>query len=327
MVRSGDLTRIRHIRCIRVEEWVSSGVSAETMCIRLSRFNRDVIAAVMEAHAETYPWLRLCTVLEFGSGGRDEQVLGSDQDNGLLMAVSPDADVLDECTQSIVMALDGAGLPLCDGGVMMSLAQWRGRYDEWADRLMQWLANPAEKGAWQSGLILDFAAIPETDAAVELLRDRLWSFVQTKPLVISLLVQELMDYRLPLTFYGAFVTEKEGIWQGYLNIKKSVLAHLTNSVRILALKYSVVSSNTCERIRALTRAGHVSANHGVQLLEAWEYVQHKRFAIGLECARELLPPHNYVNPAYLDSEEKKQLKASIHAVEKLVRLVQAGTWM
>lgn len=324
MAREGKLTGIRRTRLDLVQDWLDLGLSAEDTCKKLSAYNQSVILAVLEAHAEEYPWLHHCTFLEFGSGGREEQVLGSDQDNGLLMRADPDSDELEEVTQSIVVALDGAGLTLCEGEVMVSNPEWRGDFDIWLERLTRWLSNPAEKGSWQSGLILDFQAVFGSKADVLILRDRLWEYVRTKPIAISMLIQELTDYRLPLTFYGAFITEKDGPWQGFLNIKNSVLAHLTNSARILALKYNLAPHNTCDRIRELAEAGHVSAKHGRQLLEAWEYLQRKRLEIGLECDREGVPPHNYVNPAVLDKDEKKRLKASIHAVEKLVRLVQAG---
>lgn len=325
MAREGKLTGIRRTRLDLVEDWLEAGLSAEETCKRLSAYNRSVILAVVEAHAEEHSWLRECTFMEFGSGGREEQVLGSDQDNGLLMHAAPDEDELEDVAQSIVIALDGAGLALCEGGVMVSNPEWRGDFDQWLERLTSWLSNPAEKGPWQSGLILDFKAVFGSQRDVLLLRDRLWEYVRTKPIAVSLLINELTDYRLPLTIFGAFITEKNGPWQGGLNIKNSVLAHLTNSARILALKYDLSPSNTCDRLRMLKSEGHISERHGDRLLEAWEYLQRKRLEIGLQCDREGIPPHNYINPTSLDHEERGVLKASIQAVEKLVRLVQAGT--
>ena len=325
MAREGKLVGIRRTRLDLVQEWLDQGASAERACKRLTRFNRDVISAVLEAHAVEYPWLSQCTFMEFGSGGREEMVPGSDQDNGLLVPVEVDEDELDDCTQSIVIALDGAGLSLCEGGVMVSNAEWRGDFDAWLTRLTGWLSNPAEKGPWQSGLILDFRAVYGAGDEVRRLRERLWEYVRTKPIALSLLIRELTDYRLPLTLFGAFVTEREGVWHGFLNIKNSVLAHLTNSARILALKYGVHPHNTCDRIRALGEAGHIAEHHARALLEGWEYLQRKRLDIGLECDRTGVPPHNYVNPAALDQGERLRLKTAIHAVEKLVRLVQAGS--
>lgn len=325
MAREGKLAGIRRTRLDLVQDWLDHGLSAEETCKRLSAYNQSVILAVLEAHAEEYPWLRECTFLEFGSGGRGEQVLGSDQDNGLLMSVDPPADELEDVAQSVVVALDGAGLALCEGGVMLVNEEWRGDFDTWLDRLTSWLSNPVEKGSWQSGLILDFTAVFGSRHDVVLLRERLWEYVRTKPIAVSLLITELTDYRLPLSMFGTFITEKNGPWVGYLNIKNSVLAHLTNSARILALKYNLAPANTCDRIRLLIEAGHVSARHGQRLLDAWEYLQRKRLDIGLDCDREGVPPHNYVNPAKLGRDERVRLKEAIQAVEKLVRLVQAGT--
>jgi CBS domain-containing protein len=325
MAREGKLAGIRRTRLDLVQEWLDQGASAEQACKRLTRFNHDVVVAVLEAHAVEYPWLARCTFMEFGSGGREEMVPGSDQDSGLLIPVSVDEDELDDCTQSIVIALDGAGLSLCEGGVMVSNADWRGDFDAWLDRLTDWLSNPVEKGPWQSGLILDFRSAYGDGDEVRHLRERLWEYVRTKPIALSQLVRELTDYRLPLSLFGAFVTEREGIWHGFLNIKKSILAHQTNSARILALKYGVRTSNTCDRIRALGQAGHIAEHHTRSLLDGWEYLQRKRLDIALECDRNGLPPHNYVNPAAMDQGERLRLKGAIHAVEKLVRLVQAGT--
>lgn len=325
MARDGKLTGIRRTRLDLVQDWLDLGLTAEETCKRLSAYNQSVILAVLEAHAEEYPWLRECTFLEFGSGGREEQVIGSDQDNGLLMRVEPDSFELEEVTQSIVISLDGAGLSLCEGGVMVSNEEWRGDFETWLQRLTNWLSNPVEKGSWQSGLILDFQAVFGSKRDVLLLRDRLWEYVRNKPIAISMLIKELTDYRLPLSFFGAFITEKDGQWHGQLNVKNSILAHLTNSARILALKYNLPPPNTCDRIRMLAEQGHISERHGERLLDGWEYLQLKRLQIGLQCDVEGIPPHNYINPAALDKDEKARLKAAIQAVEKLVRLVQAGT--
>lgn len=324
MARDGRLLGIRRTRHDLVEDWLEKGLPAETICKQLSAFNQSVILAVLEYHAEAHPWLRQCAFMEFGSGGREEQVLGSDQDNGLLLKADPDIDELDDVTQSIVIALDGAGFPLCDGGVMVSNEAWRGDFETWIERLANWLSNPAEKGPWQSGLILDFKPVYGPGRDVLLLRQRLWEYVRTKPIVLSHLVRELTDYRMPITFYGAFVTEREGLWHGYLNIKNSVLSHLTNCVRILALKYDLHPSNTCDRLRLLMDKGHITSRHGEQLLNAWEYLQRKRLLIGLDCGKGNVPPHNYLNPSRLSKDEQKQLKSAVHVVEKLVRLVQAG---
>jgi len=324
MAATGKLRGLRSVRYDLVTDWSESGLTEEEACRKLSVFNRAVILAVLDAHVEVYPWLSGCTFLEFGSGGRGEQVLGSDQDNGLLLHDDIDEDELEDAANDIVISLDGAGIPLCAGGVMISNREWRGRFDAWLKRMIGWLSNPHEKGSWQSGLILDFEPVYGPEEEAYRLRGRLWEYVRSKPVAVKMLVDELTDYRMPLSLFGSFITEKKGAWAGHLNIKNSVLAHLTNAARILALKYGLPFTHTCDRVRGLAEAGHFSGSHGEELLRAWEWLQGRRQAIGIACFEQGIAPHNYIDPAELSAAERGELKQSIQAVEKFVRLVQAG---
>ncbi len=325
MASEGRLRGLRAVRLDLVEEWLEREPDAETVCRRLTAFNRSVTLAVLEAHERDFPWLRECTFLEFGSGGRDEHVIGSDQDNGLIVRGDPDPDDLDQAAQEIVVALDGAGIPLCPGGVMISNPEWRGDSEEWLERLSGWLSNPGEKGPWQSGLFLDFLPVYGPSGEALALLGRIRDYVKARPMAIARLADELTDYRLPLSLFGSFITEKSGPHAGTLDIKHSVLAHITNAARILALKHGLPHSNTCDRLRALAEAGHVGNRHGDALLAAWDHLQGVRLAKGLELAREGLPPHCRVDPGTLGPDEKARLKDAIRAAEKLVRLVQAGS--
>ena len=322
--REGRAGEVAPRRAALVRDGLAEEVSAYEMCRALSRLNRAVILAALELHLERHPWLAECTFLEFGSGGRGEQVLGSDQDNGLLLRGEIDPDELDEAAQSVVLALAAAGLPLCRGGVMLSSPDWRGDFDVWLERLTRWLSNPAEFGPWQSGLILDFVPVRGPRAEALVLRERLWEYVRTKPLVLKFLVDELGRTRLPLTLFGAFITEKDGPHARGLDLKGSVLAHLTNGARILALKYGLPPTSTYERVAALTEAGHLRGAHGAELLEAWELLQGWRLRIGLECLETGAGPHGFVRPADLSRDDRRRLKTAVLAVERLVRLVLAG---
>lgn len=330
LMAGGRIEEIRAMRASLVSSALEDEQSCYFLCRKLTRFNRSVIRAAIDLHVRDHPWLGECTFLEFGSGGREEQVIGSDQDNGLLYRMEPDPEEMEDAGQSLVMTLDAAGLPLCPGGVMLNSPDWRGDLEQWLDRLAGWLTNPREKGPWQSGLILDFTPVHGSDPSREHMEDalelrrRLWHYVRTKPIVLRLLVQEMSQYRLPLTFFGAFITEKDGPWKGHLDIKHSILAHITNGSRVLALKYSIDTPSTYERIVTLTEDGHFGGSLGSALLDAWEWLQRQRHYLGLQCYERGEPPHNYLNPSDMPREERQRLKASIQAAEKLVRLVQAG---
>ena len=220
LMAAGELDAIRSLRRTLVREMLNGGENAESVSRAVSLLNRRLICCVLEHFARQHIWLKRCTFLEFGSGGRDEQIPGSDQDNGLLWTGDdPDPHDLEEAAQSVVVTLDGAGLPLCPGGVMFNSEKWRGNFTTWSDRLTSWLANPREKGPWQFGLILDFTPVFGPQEQALALREELWKYIRSRPLAIKILTSELMAYRLPLTFWGSFVLEKKGPCAGLLNIK------------------------------------------------------------------------------------------------------------
>jgi CBS domain-containing protein len=305
---------------------LNGGENAESVSRAVSLLNRRLICCVLEHFARQHIWLKRCTFLEFGSGGRDEQIPGSDQDNGLLWTGDdPDPHDLEEAAQSVVVTLDGAGLPLCPGGVMFNSEKWRGNFTTWSDRLTSWLANPREKGPWQFGLILDFTPVFGPQEQALALREELWKYIRSRPLAIKILTSELMAYRLPLTFWGSFVLEKKGPCAGLLNIKSSILAHLTNAARILALKHDVAAIHTLDRVRSLALLRHIDQSLAARLEEAWELIQRHRLEAGSrkDTGNEPCEP-NWIRPYQWEKDRIRALKRGIHAVQEFVSLVVAG---
>ena len=325
LIKEGKLTEIRSLRLRLVENWLGQKISAYKLCKLISEFNGKLIQSVLTVFSRKYSWLKECSFLEFGSGGRGEQVLISDQDNGLLWLKKPDEHELEEACQDIIMTPDGAGLKLCPGNVMINNPEWRGDKKQWLDRLINWLSNPQEKGSWQFGLILDFKPLfGPPNMALEL-REELWEYVRTKPLVLKFLIEELHQYRVPLSFWGGFILEKEGKHRGQLNLKKSILAHLTNGIRILALKYALKEVNTVDRIQKLQEAGHIENSMAQALKELWQWAQLKRIEITISCLKEKKQGHNYLNPYLLPKDEQKKLKKRLHYLEKFLDMIFMGT--
>ena len=324
LIGQGLRNEVREARIDVVSHGFLQGEDACAVSRELSSFNQDLVRAVLGIFGRSHPWLAGCSWLEFGSGGRGEQVLSSDQDNGLIYPQIPDRHVLDDVAQDIVMTLDGAGLPLCPGGVMITSDLWRGTYDDWSKRLKTWLANPQEKGPWQYGLILDFRPLAGPKEPAVSLRQELWEYVRTRPLVLRLLAQELALYRTPLSIWGNFIVIRKGPFQGGLNIKKSGQVRLTTAARILALKYHLEDHHTLDRVHELGRLGHIGKRLETRLGRFWLWSQKKRLEIGLEEIRKGQEPHNVIFPYQMEREDVMLLKDGLHAVEKFCRLVLDG---
>lgn len=82
--------------------------------------------------------------LTFGSEGRGEQTIATDQDNGLVfLSDDPQADRPRwlAFAERVNLALDQCGYPLCKGNMMarnpqccLSLQEWRQRFGDWMER-------------------------------------------------------------------------------------------------------------------------------------------------------------------------------------------------
>ncbi len=83
-----------------------------------------------------------------GSEGRGEQLLKTDQDNGLILrddAALDEAAVAAAC-ERFSAALRDFGYPDCPGGIMVSRPAWRHRQREFAATVRQWLLRPDPRG-------------------------------------------------------------------------------------------------------------------------------------------------------------------------------------
>ncbi|KUJ96415.1 MAG: Uncharacterized protein XD41_0559 [Desulfonauticus sp. 38_4375] len=317
LLESGRLKKIRAWRQSMVIKLLEEGKSAREVSLAISRFNEALAIEVCNYFARRFPWLKKCVFLEFGSGGRGEQVLGSDQDNGLVLPKEKlDEAQLEEVCQRIVLTLDGAGLPLCPGKVMISEEKWRGTLEEWKRKILFWLENPKERGPWQSGLILDFKPLYGEKEKIFQLRTEVLETIRKHPVIWRLLVEEILQFRVPLSFLGNFILEKKGEERG-INLKKSILAHLINATRLLSLKYGFVKAHTLERLSFLIQKGHVEEKMGKELQNLWEWAQAKRLRQALEQKGEI----NFLNPHLLPKEEKKLLKKRLNYLQKFVDLV------
>lgn len=324
LVEQGELGAIGRARIQLVRDGLKVHRQPADISRDVSLFNQDLVEVVLGIYARVHPWLAECTWLEFGSGGRQEQVLSSDQDNGLVYPVAPDTHELDNVAQDLVMTLDGAGIPLCTGGIMVTSPSWRGTQREWIERLRSWLVNPVEKGGWQYGLILDFRPLSGAKEPAVSLKQELWEFVRTRPLVLRLVAGELAGYRIPLTMWGHVQLISQGPFQGGLDIKHSGLVPLGTAVRILALKYGLTMHHTLERIDALAAKGHISKRLGQRLARFWSWCQGQRLTRGLHQQGAEKNAHNIIFPRQMDRKEILLLKDGLHAVEKCVRLVLEG---
>ncbi|RNB74297.1 histidine kinase [Brevibacillus invocatus] len=202
--------------------------------------------------------------IQFGSGGRCEQALISDQDNGLIYQVPSDVDpsTLEKAHgyfhllgATIVQGLEEVGYPPCQGNVTCVSLRWRGSIEQWLERLDGWAAHPIWENARYLLLASDARVLWGDSKLFTPVLERFRSLLANNPLLIGRLVSNTLHYRVSLGLFGRIIPEVQGRYRGAINLKYGVYLPIVNCVRHFALANGIFVSSTLERIALIREHG------------------------------------------------------------------------
>ncbi len=268
--------------------------------------------------------------LLFGSGGRQEQALVSDQDNGLVYQLPPHLTEREReevhtyfhlLGASIVQGLEEVGYPPCQGNVTCVHNRWRGSVENWIDMYSDWCGNPTWENARYLLLAGDARVLCGDLAVYTPVMTHYYQQVVNNPLLMSRLVSNTLYHRVPLGWFGRIVTEVQGRYRGAINLKNGVYLPFVNCVRHYALSCGIRATSTLERISALCEKG-IWPEEFARSVE-----HHFRLLLGLR----LLPPLHWSDDHYLSnsyiklSELPGDTLSTLKTAMKLALLLQKMT--
>ena len=160
---------------------LGQGVSAEHMTQIISTLNDALVRQVLDIESSQHDLQGIrWSWLAFGSEGRYEQTISTDQDNGLIYDCStatPDAvrARLLPFAQTVNRALDACGFPLCRGNIMAGNPHWCLSLEEWRERFDQWVANTYPQALLSAVIFFDFRNLYGDETLADNLREHLIS--------------------------------------------------------------------------------------------------------------------------------------------------------
>lgn len=219
-----------------------------------------------------------------GSEGRGEQLLKTDQDNGLVLRDGYDCphDLAAIC-QRFSDALAAFGYPECPGRIMVSNPQWRQPAEAFGQTVRRWLLMPDAESLMALAIFIDARAVCG-DAAL---------LAQVRGEVDRLLV----DSDALMARFAAAIDafEQEGGWWNRilsladsekppLDLKKAGIFPLVHGVRSLALEARLACTNTVERIEALAALHRLPPDLGAELVDSLYFLLGLKLQSGLAAA-------------------------------------------
>lgn len=316
---AGDLPALQaaaaDVRALTVN-LVGQGVAAEPLTQLVSALNDQLTARVLalEAPRHALDGVRWCW-LAFGSEGRSEQTLSTDQDNGLVF-IAEDASrarvALLAFARAANTALDACGFPLCRGNIMAGNPELCLTPDEWKARFASWTRDPDPEALLNAAIFFDLRPL---GGELELGRDlRMYvrDLVADNRRFLHLLAANALRARPPLGLVHDFVVGDDG----RVDLKTEGARLFVDAARIFALASGVQATETAVRLREAGPRLRMPGPETEAAIDAFFYLQLLRLR-GQQADPAGPGGRNRLDPAALHEVDRRILKEALRQARHL----------
>lgn len=286
----------------RVDASALAGFVARLNDVLLNRLLRWALQDLGEPPAP-FAWI------VFGSEGRMEQTLLTDQDNALVYADqgSSRRDWFQALADRINADLEAAGFPRCPGGYMAN--RWHGPLSEWTQRFQGWIEEPRPQALMESSIFFDFRRVAGP-LDLEPLEAVLGKAAE-RPLFLRHLAKAALEFSPPNSFMLRLRGDSSTV-----DLKRQGIAPIVFLARCHALEAGARARNTFERLDTATRAGLMEEDNRAVISEAYRFLLGLRLRLQLRLLSEGKPATSKVALSELSVIERGRLKDSLHAINR-----------
>lgn len=257
---------------------LAQGIGAEQLTKFISTLNDAATVRVVEMNRQRHAlddieW----SWLAFGSEGREEQTLATDQDNGIVFLPSPANDVeadrgrLLAFAQDVNRDLDACGFPLCKGNIMAGNPEWCLTLGAWRDRFASWIRSPKPEALLNATIFFDFRALFGRLDLADRMKEHMLALSGPDLAFQKMLAANALLVAPPLGLVRDFVTDSDEEGFAYIDLKKSGARLFVDAARVLALAGGVPAASTVERLRQTARQG--TEQDVEAMVDAFNFIQ------------------------------------------------------
>ncbi|MBY8951731.1 CBS domain-containing protein [Pseudomonas carnis] len=307
-----------------VERMLAHGASSTQITHIITLLNDHTVCRVIELTlAEKVdpgvPFSWLC----FGSEGRREQTLYTDQDNGILFEAKDAVEAADmrerllPLAQHINQSLALCGFSLCKGNIMAGNPELCLSRVEWARRFGAFIREATPENLLGSSIYFDLRVVWGEERGCEQLRQGILDQVADNRLFQRMLAENALLRRPPVGRFREFVLTRKHGEKATLDLKVQGLTPFVDGARLLALANGIHANNTLERLRQLVDKAVIEPLDGAAYEEAYHFIQQTRMQQHQLQTRENLPYSNRVDPDSLNHLDRRILRESLRQAQRL----------
>ena len=243
---------------------ISTGVKTRFVMELLAALNSRILNKLFDliVPLEVHP--HVCLIV-MGSEGRGEQIMKTDQDNGLIYREGLDWPQMHEVMNTFSETLISFGFPPCPGNVMVSNPEWVNSTKEWAEKLTRWSKSYAGEATMNLAIASDSKPVAGNTALFKVARNVFFRRIQDNEIFFSHFSKAAVSFDTPLTFFGRL---KQSVG---LDIKKAGVFPIVHGVRTIALENKISETNTFKRLELLVEKGVIQKDLADNLAEALSY--------------------------------------------------------
>lgn len=300
---------------------MGQGVAARQLTEIISHLNDLLTQRLLHivASAHGLDASRACWVA-FGSEGRAEQTIATDQDNGLILANDCDAAERArwlELALAVNQGLDACGYPLCLGQIMASNPQCCLTQQQWQARFAQWMEHGAPEDLLKASIYFDLRALWGDAALAQALRDWISEQTPRAPRFLKQMADNALRNAPPLNWHGSIDTHQ--IQQrAVVDLKLNGTALFVDVARLLALANGVRETGTRARLEAVADVLGVPRTESEAWIAAFEFLQLLRLRVQWQAQDGApLPSPNLLELATLNDIDRRVLKESLRMAKRL----------
>ncbi len=297
-----------------------SGTKIGFITALASELNGKIAARLWRMTAGEELVRRSCLIV-MGSEGRGEQIMRTDQDNGLIVEDGFVPADLAQTTARFTEAMIACGFPACPGEVMVRNPRWAKPLQAWLDDLRHWLASPSEQVFMDVAIFYDAAAIAGDAGLLEKAKGRLHERLRGNQLFCRGFAKAIDSFETPVGLLGKLIVQR-GEHRNSLDIKKGGIFPIVHGIRALALEAGLRETGTLARIQRLVELGRFDRQFGGHLADAFQALLSLRLQARVERMRLHQPLDDQVSPADFSKLERDVLKESLLIAKKLKEIVR-----
>ncbi len=252
-----------------------------------------------------------------GSEGRGEQILKTDQDNGLVIAndfeMTP--EIVKACDQ-FSAALIEFGYPECPGKIMVNNPAWRMSEENFVETTRQWLLEPTPDSLMNLAIFLDSHPISGNLNLLQNVKQSLFKLATDNQFLMARFAAAIESFSSEAGWWNRLLTLGHDASGNRINLKKAGIFAITHGIRSLALENQIWVNSTAERVRELVQLNKIPKDLGNDVVESLHLLMELRLKSGLAELETDKPISGEIDISRLSTLERDLLKDSLNVVKR-----------